>query len=268
MARSRQVRSVRFQKHDPSSPSDAVPSRERVTRESSSSTPTPTPFRVVLRAQALRYEVHFKNAKYVVMEMLSKRRHSRAANALINSDPMPEPASNHGIDLEFRRWRLVETGVWARDDGECSGKPRELCESLGLSKVRIELDTAELQRTKRESLLCVGSRPKRVSIATIGQCRSLADIVKALGYTPPAHEIAATTATAAKSGPTTDGASKDRAVLVDDARVYDDAYFKAELEPTHDDAAAAGKETAETTNNKRPRDDDHHDRPAQSAARA
>ena len=40
--------------------------------------------------------------------------------------PWPAPASNHSIDLEFYVWclRVVETGVWASDDRECSGEPR------------------------------------------------------------------------------------------------------------------------------------------------
>ena len=41
------------------------------------------------------------------------------------------------------RWclRLVETSVEASDDGECSGEPRDLRESLEPSIVRIGLET-------------------------------------------------------------------------------------------------------------------------------
>ena len=46
------------------------------------------------------------------------------------------------------------------DDRKCSGKPRDLCESVGLSRVQIGLETTELLRTKRNSRApYVGGRP-------------------------------------------------------------------------------------------------------------
>ena len=48
---------------------------------------------VVLRdymAYAHRYDAHYKNAKYVVMELLAKRRHPSGRLSILNSDPVPD----------------------------------------------------------------------------------------------------------------------------------------------------------------------------------
>ena len=68
-------------------------------------------------------------------------------------------ASNDRIDLEFYVWclRVVETECTWQVTMECSGEPRDLCESLELSTVRIGLETTELQRTKCKSLLWMGA---------------------------------------------------------------------------------------------------------------
>ena len=65
-----------------------------------------------------------------------------------------EEASNRGFDLEFR-WclRVVET-VSGEDDGACSGEPRDLRESLELSKVRIRLETYRSSREGNANRYC------------------------------------------------------------------------------------------------------------------
>ena len=69
----------------------------------------------------------------------------RAAAAGV-AQAMPDAGSNHSIDSYFR-WclRVVETGVEASDGGECSGEPRDLCESLEPPIVRIKLETTEIR---------------------------------------------------------------------------------------------------------------------------
>ena len=61
-----------------------------------------------------------------------------------------------GVPTDF--YNSVGVGEWLKlvsrlcDNRECSGEPRDLCESLELSKVRIGLETTELQRTKCTSI--------------------------------------------------------------------------------------------------------------------
>ena len=53
-------------------------------------------------------------------------------------EPARDQRQPTGRDLEFSWFlRVVETSVWASDDRECSGKPRDLCESFALSIVQI-----------------------------------------------------------------------------------------------------------------------------------
>ena len=64
-----------------------------------------------------------------------------ALAAGVGSLQRPSTVSDRGFYV--RCLRVVETGVEASDDGECSGEPQDTCESLELSIVRIGLQTTE-----------------------------------------------------------------------------------------------------------------------------
>ena len=97
--------------------------------------------------------------RQLVGEPLRGRGRASGLSPLLRKADESRGPPRNCVQLQYRlrilRWclRVVETSVEASDDGECSGKPRGRCESLEPSIVQIELETTELQRTKRKSIL-------------------------------------------------------------------------------------------------------------------
>ena len=96
----------------------------------------------------------FENGDKYEGEWFENERHGNGNMTYADGSRFQRPTT--GRDLQFRSYlRLVETGVEASDDGECSGKPRDTCESFELSIVQIGLETycSSEERTKCKSLL-------------------------------------------------------------------------------------------------------------------